>query len=85
MNPYQDVKVLRQMPALTWLRVHFNGIYARDYAQSLALAFPSSLLFLHVTCNVQRYAKGGSIYLRRLDAVGSTHMLSDCLSTYCLR
>lgn len=85
MDPYQDLTVLRQMPALTWLRVHFNGIYATDYQQSLALAFPSSLLFLHVTCNVQRFAKGGSIYLRRLDEVGSSHMLSDCLSTSCLR
>lgn len=80
MDPYQDLKVLQQMPALTWLRIHFNGLRTTDADQSLALAVPSSLLFLHVTCNVQRYAKGGSIYLRRPDAVGSTHMSSDCLS-----
>jgi len=67
MDPYQDLRVLQQMSSLTWLRVFVHGRYDPD--ECLAFTFPPSLHFLELRCNRKRYAKGGSVYLRRPDPV----------------
>ena len=67
MDPYQDLRVLQQLSSLTWLRVFVHGRYDPD--ECLAFTFPPSLHCLELRCNRKRYAKGGSVYLRRPDPV----------------
>ena len=69
MDPYQDLRVLQHMPALTWLRVKVYGRF--DVRQGLALAFPNALHTLDVECNIQVYCNDGYTRWRCLDQVGS--------------
>ena len=61
MDPYRDLRVLCQLPALTWLHVLAYRSFGCDL--TLQLGFPPSLHFLDVKCSLKRHAKGGSSYL----------------------